>query len=75
MRQMKLTTTIIFLTMLIGCAEDPAEVSEAGGANLILTNARVYTLNWDESSLDGTIAPDAPHDAGGWHPDVRRQHS
>jgi predicted amidohydrolase YtcJ len=70
MRQMKLTTTIIFLTMLFGCAEDPAEVSEAGGANLILTNARVYTLNWDESSLDGTIAADAPHDAGGWHPDA-----
>ncbi len=70
MRQLKLSAAAIFLVMMAGCAEDPAEVSEAGGANLILTNARVYTLDWDEASPDGTIKPDAPHNDGGWHPDA-----
>jgi len=67
---MKLIQLAIFLAMLAGCAKDPADVSEAGGANLILTNARVYTLNWDEPSTDGTPMADAPHDGGGWHPDA-----
>jgi len=70
MRRMKLIQLAIFLAMLAGCAKDPADVSEAGGANLILTNARVYTLNWDEPSTDGTPMADAPHDGGGWHPDA-----
>jgi len=70
MRQMKLIQLAIFLAMLAGCAKDPADVSDAGGANLILTNARVYTLDWDEPSTDGTLSPNAPHDGGGWHPDA-----
>lgn len=67
---MKLIQLAIFLAMLAGCAKDPADVSDAGGANLILTNARVYTLDWDEPSTDGTLSPNAPHDGGGWHPDA-----
>ena len=70
MRRMKLIQLAIFLAMLAGCAKDPADVSESGGANLILTNARVYTLNWDEPATDGTPMRDAPHDGGGWHPDA-----
>lgn len=70
MKQVKQIQLAIFLAVLFGCAEDPADVSEAGGANLILTNARVYTLNWDEPALDGTLMPNAPHDDGGWHPDA-----
>ena len=70
MRQVKLIQSAICLAVLFGCAEDPADVSEAGGANLILTNARVYTLNWDEPALDGTLMPDAPHNDGGWYPDA-----
>jgi predicted amidohydrolase YtcJ len=39
--------------------------------DLVLTNARVYTLAWDEPSRDGRPARNAPHtDAGGWHPDA-----
>jgi len=40
-------------------------------ADLILTNARVYTLAWGEPAADGTPAEDAPVDANGsWHPDA-----
>jgi len=56
--------------VLAACGPDPAEVREEGGADLILTNARVYTLDWGEPGGDGTLAPDAPHADGGWHPDA-----
>ncbi len=70
MRQMKLIYAGILLVILAGCTKDPADVSESGGANIILTNARVYTLNWDDPATDGTIAANAPRDASGWHPDA-----
>jgi predicted amidohydrolase YtcJ len=40
------------------------------GADLILTNAHVYTLRWGEPGLDGKPAPDAPTTNGKWHPDA-----
>ncbi|MDH5345991.1 MAG: amidohydrolase, partial [Gammaproteobacteria bacterium] len=55
---------------LSACGPDPDAVSEAGGADLILTNGRVYTLDWTEPAPDGTIMPDAPRDESGWHPDA-----
>ncbi len=67
---MKLISALILLTMVYGCAEDPADVSEAGGADLILAYGRIYTLDWDEPAADGTIMANAPHDASGWHPDA-----
>jgi len=67
---MKLLESLIFLTLVAGCAEDPGEAAKAEGASLILTNARVYTLTWDEPGLDGTVMPNAPHDESGWHPDA-----
>ncbi len=39
-------------------------------ADLLLVNARVYTLDWGEPAADGTPAEDAPIDARGWHPDA-----
>ncbi len=48
-----------------GCRDQPES-----GADLLLVNGRVYTLDWGEPSPDGTIAADAPHDDGGWHPDA-----
>jgi predicted amidohydrolase YtcJ len=40
-------------------------------ADLILHNARVYTLAWPEPRADGRPAADAPWDsAGGWRPDA-----
>ena len=44
--------------------------ADSGAADLILTDARVYTLRWGEPALDGKPAPDAPHTNGKWHPDA-----
>ena len=55
---------------LAGCGQDPAEVSSDGGADLILTNGRVYTMNWEEPSPDGTAGADAPLTDTGWQPDA-----
>jgi predicted amidohydrolase YtcJ len=51
-------------------ADSPKAAAPGDGADLILTNARVYTLAWGEPALDGTPAKDAPRDTGGWHPDA-----
>ncbi len=41
-------------------------------ADLILTNARVYTLGWGEPDAQGNPAADAPFDPEtGWHPDAQ----
>ena len=40
-------------------------------ADLILTDAQVYTLSWGEPARDGTPARDAPVRGGVWHPDAR----
>lgn len=39
-------------------------------ADLILTNARVYTMTWPDPSVEGTPAPGAPVADGRWHPDA-----
>ena len=67
---MNVLKTLVVLALVAGCAEDPGEAVTAKDASLILTNARVYTLNWDEPGIDGTVMPTAPHDEGGWHPDA-----
>jgi len=54
------------LALAIGataCARTPA-------ADLLLTHASAYTLDWSEPALDGAPSADAPHDASGWHPDA-----
>jgi predicted amidohydrolase YtcJ len=57
--------------LLLGAAGLTACRSEAGSADLILTNARVYTLDWGEPDVHGHPAPDAPFDsASGWRPDA-----
>jgi predicted amidohydrolase YtcJ len=74
MRPMKLFKTLVLLTFVAGCAEDPGEPAQPEvpeDASLILINARVYTLDWDEPAADGTIMPGAPRDPGGWYPDAQ----
>jgi predicted amidohydrolase YtcJ len=45
--------------------------SGTGFADLLLTNGRVYTLDWTEPDALGNPAPDAPFDAEiGWRPDA-----
>ena len=67
---MKPIKLLALLALLAGCAEQSDEATVAEGASLILTNARVYTLNWDEPGLDGAVAPNAPIDENGWRPDA-----
>ncbi|NNC78393.1 MAG: hypothetical protein HKN77_10550, partial [Woeseiaceae bacterium] len=62
-----LAAVIVFLT---ACTPDPAETGATNHADLILTNARVYTLDWGAPGRDGTPAPDAPRSEHGWHPDA-----
>lgn len=65
MRLMRLLRTLMLLCFLAGCGEDPGGPDKTRDASLILTNARVYTLSWDDPELDGAINSDAPHDESG----------
>jgi len=62
--------TFLLATLLTSCAPDPREQVGESGADLILINARVYTLSWDDPQADGTLDSDAPNNASGWHPDA-----
>ena len=73
---MRTVITLVLLAFMAGCAEKPGDDAPAstppeGDASLILINARVYTLDWDEPGPDGSAMPGAPRDAGGWHPDAQ----
>ena len=39
-------------------------------ADMILLNARGYSMSWPDPALDGTPAGGAPHTVAGWAPDV-----
>ncbi|MDH3440516.1 MAG: amidohydrolase [Gammaproteobacteria bacterium] len=67
---LRVVSAVLTLALVTACSPDPEAVSEAGGADLILTNGRVYTLSWDEPSLDGTLTADAPRNETGWYPDA-----
>ncbi len=62
-----LSASVVFVA---ACGPEPSRVAEADHADLILANARVYTLSWSDPGADGTIAPDAPLSETGWHPDA-----
>ncbi len=62
---------LIAVMLLAACAPKAMPQGAAGGADLILTDARVYTLSWGEPALDGTPARDAPFAKGQWHPDAQ----
>jgi len=46
--------------VLISASSQATAKAASGGADLILTDARVYTLRWGEPALYGKPAPDAP---------------
>ncbi|MBL0170487.1 MAG: amidohydrolase [Gemmatimonadaceae bacterium] len=57
------------LSLLVGCGTSDA--IPVATPDLILTNARVYTLSWSEPSTDGVPAASAPFDsATGWRHDA-----
>ena len=70
MKLLKLIAAAVVVFLAYGCSQDPAEEVGAAGADLILVNGRVYTLDWDEPAPDGSIMSGAPHDDSGWHPDA-----
>ena len=51
------------LVAVLACARAPQ-------ADILITNASVYTLRWSEPAADGSPATDAPHDSLGWHADA-----
>ncbi|MDZ7644650.1 MAG: amidohydrolase [Woeseiaceae bacterium] len=60
----------ILAATLLGACGGGGSADKAAGADLILSNARVYTLDWPEAAPDGTLRPAAPFEDGGWHPDA-----
>lgn len=55
--------------LLVGAAcSSPAPAPPP--ADLILTNARVYTMTWPDPSVEGVPAAGAPVAEGRWHPDA-----
>ena len=56
--------------VLISASSQATAKAAPGGADLILTDAHVYTLRWGEPARDGKPAPDAPTTNGKWHPDA-----
>jgi len=70
---MKFPLAAIALIALLGCGrEAPQSGAETpASADLILENARVYSLRWPDPSPEGAIDAAAPHDAAGWRPDAQ----
>ena len=66
MKHLIFLITCVVPALITGCT--PGE--ESNPADLILINARVYTLDWGDPAPDGTLMSDAPHDDRGWHPDA-----
>ena len=52
--------------MIVACSPQEQIKKEA---DLILTNARVYTMQWQESSSEGELSSEAPYNVG-WRPDA-----
>jgi len=61
-------TGCLLLPFILSCTSSD---SGARFADLLLTNGRVYTLDWADPDAEGNPAPDAPFDLeGGWHSDA-----
>ena len=58
---------VLALVWLTACSRETPDVSVP--ADLVLTNARVYTLDWPDPAVDGSLSPQAPHGPG-WRPDA-----
>ena len=66
---MKTIFAILCVAALAACSnEEPRE--PAAAADIILVNARIYTLSWPDPSRDGVRDAAAPHDEAGWRPDA-----
>lgn len=57
---------LLFGLIITGCIQNEGTQL---GADMILTNARVYTMRWDEPDSNGTLSSKAPNNEG-WRPDA-----
>ncbi len=69
MHTTRLILGMLAVTLAAACTSESERLAAKEGADLILTNARVYTLRWGDPAPDGTLDPDAPHN-GAWQPDA-----
>lgn len=65
-----LFASVLGVCLISVIAPRPAAGADAGGADLVLIDAHVYTLRWGEPARDGKPASDAPFANGKWHPDA-----
>lgn len=66
---MKIKMCLAALMSLLVCACGPSS-ELTPEADLILYNAKVYSLDWADPAGDGTPAPDAPYADGQWQADA-----
>ena len=59
------------LLVLAACAPKTLGQAQVDPADLILVNARVYSLDWSEPDGEGNPASDAPWSEAGWRPDAQ----
>ena len=69
MSKSKTVIALLLGLLAAACTSEDERQLEQEGADLILTNGRVYTLRWDDPAPDGTLAENAPNE-GGWQPDA-----
>lgn len=61
--------TVLISLSLMACGAEQVSESQKQTADMILENGHVYTLSWDEPSLEGVPAANAPFENGVWTPD------
>lgn len=61
------TSLLLLITLILFGCETP---NENTSADLIVHNARIYTLAWADPATDGTPADDAPYENEQWQPDA-----
>ena len=68
----KMTVLMLCLTIL-GFAEQSSNENNTPSvmADMVLENANIYTLSWDEPSVEGVPAANAPIVNGTWSPDAQ----
>ncbi|MEM9401229.1 MAG: amidohydrolase family protein [Pseudomonadota bacterium] len=70
MKQAAALLATLILIAACGGEETETTTESTNQADIILTNARVYTLSWGEPGPDGESAVDAPRTESGWQPDA-----
>lgn len=67
----KITVLMLCITIL-GCAEQSTKENNTPSvvADMVIENANIYTFSWDEPSVEGVPAMNAPISNNDWTPDA-----